>query len=326
MDKLSIATKYAIKDLGDCEWILNMKVSRDRARRTLTLSQEAYINRMLETYKMEECKPSRTPCFKTDLTKPIEAPETPEFLDQGQHALYRSIVGGLNYAASHTRLDIAFAVGVLSRHLNAPEQRHLTAAKHVLRYLAGSKTLALSFKDQTSSQPITASDPLASTPMDFIEPDVPLLAYADSSWGNDLLDMKSTSGTLLKLFGSPVIWQSKKQATVASSTAEAEYMALSATAKEILWARTWLQEVLNLTVSVPIFCDSQAAIAMCKVGAPHVRTKHIAIKHHFLRDHVKKGDFTLQWIPTLQQHADIFTKYLDFQTFARLVLKLLIKI
>jgi ribonuclease HI len=192
-----------------------------------------------------------------------------------------------------TRVDIAYVVGVLCRFSSKPTQVHLTAAKHVLRYLAGTTNYALRFTPGNSKDPNT---------------DSPIVAFTDASWANDLVDRKSTTGTIVKLFGNPVCWLSKKQPTTALSSAEAEYMALSATLQEILWIRQWIKEVLNIDTTTPIYSDSQSAVAMTKHDVSHQRTKHIDIRHHFIRDHVKLGNVSVTYIPTGKQQADILTK------------------
>jgi Reverse transcriptase (RNA-dependent DNA polymerase)/Pol polyprotein, beta-barrel domain/Integrase core domain len=288
-DKTRIAKRYAIKDIGDCEWILNMKVTRDRQARTLTLSQEAYIRRVLETFQHDQCKPLSNPSVDADLfAPPAGTDETP--LDKRQQTHYQSIVGSLLYAALTTRPDIAYAVNELGRFNAQATQFHLTAAHHVLRYLAGTANRGLSFS-------------LHGSPTD-IKPEI----FVDASWANDLETRRSTSGLVVKLNGNVVAWASKKQKTVALSSTEAEYMAASEAACEALWLRTWIHEVFRVEVPVAIHCDNQSAIALSKNDTFHQRTKHIDNRYHFIRERVAWGHIKLQFIPTEQQEADILTK------------------
>ena len=280
-DKAKLAARYAIKDLGACNWILNMEVKRDRAARSLTLSQEAYVRRMLDAFHMQQCKPAPNPCMTAELTRPQSHAASP-LCDAAQHDIYRSIVGSLLYAANQTRLDIAYAVGMLCRAVSQPTLLHLKAARHVLRYLAGTPTLALSF---------SASHPSA----DVVSP---VVAYADASWANDLGDRRSTTGAVIKLFGNPVVWLSNKQTCVATSTAEAEYVALAATARELAWTRQWLSEVLGKKHCATVYSDSQAAIAIASHDVLHQRTKHIDIAHHYVRDQVARQRIALTWVST----------------------------
>ena len=217
-DKRIISDSFAIKDLGDCEWILNMKVTRDRNNRTITLSQEAYIKRLLNQFGMNDSLPVVNPSKYGDFTLPLDGSK-PILLDKAKHDLYRSITGALMYAANTTRVDITNVVGQLSRSVAAPCEHHLEAVKHILRYLKGTISLGLSF----------GSNNITNSPQSFS-----LVAYSDANWGGDLDGRKSTTGTIIKFNGDVISWLSKKQQTVAISSAEAEYMALSATTCELL--------------------------------------------------------------------------------------------
>jgi hypothetical protein len=141
---------------------------------------------------------------------------------------------------------------------------------------------------------------------------------SDANWGSDEKDRRSVTGMILKLFGSPVSWVSKRQATVALSTTEAEYMAVSATVQEALWFKMWMKEVLNKDVRIPIGCDNQAAIRITGAESDSQRTKHIDIRHHFIRDHVSKGDINIKWVATEKQQADLLTKRLATHRFKKL--------
>jgi hypothetical protein len=296
-DKKKIADQYRIKDLGECEWILNMKVTRDRSARLITLSQEAYVTRVIQQFGMGECKPAPNPEAQSDLFEPADGTAAVP-LTYEEHSTYRSLVGALLYAANTTRLDIAHGVGVLSRYVASPAQHHLKAAFHILRYLKGTPNLGLTFSSSTQS--INQS----------------IVAYTDASWGNDMGDRKSTTGTVVKFNGNVISWLSKKQSVVATSTTEAEYIALAAATQEILWFRAWIKEVLDVdVVSSLIHSDNQSCIALAKNDVYHSRTKHIDIKYHFIRDHIRKQHLVVDWIRTEEQQADLLTKMLPTKQF-----------
>ena len=172
----------------------------------------------------------------------------------------------------------------------------MKAAKHVLRYLRKTTHLGLCYGAKTTST------------------EVNIAAYCDADWGNDKDERKSTTGFILFFNGSPIIWNSKRQHTVALSSAEAEYMAMSDTAKEILWCLRLVQE-LNLKVRLPIelLSDSMSAIAISKNDGNHQRTKHIDIRHHFVRELAKNGTIKITWVPTKNQVADILTTNISTQ-------------
>ena len=270
-----------------------MKVNRDRANRTITLSQEAYIKKVLENFNHAECRSLTNPCIDADLyLPPAGSDQTP--LTSDRQTLYQSIIGSLLYAALTTRPDIAFAVSELSRFNSQATEFHLQAAYHTLRYLAGTTNQGLLFQSN-----------------DF-NPDNPTTEiYVDASWGNDLETRKSTTGLVVKFNGNVICWATKKQRTVALSSTEAEYMALTEATTEALWFQTWINEVFKRTLPVTIYCDNQSAIALAKNDVFHQRTKHIDIRYHFIRQHVNEGRINIKWVDTKQQQADILTKRIN---------------
>ena len=188
-DKEAISKLYPITDMDDCKWVLNMEVTQSDDRSMITLSQRAYIERILKQFNMLDCKPAPTPAAMLDLTDPQLKPGEP--LSPAQHELYRKIVGSVLYASNTTRIDIAYTVGILSRFISSPTTTHLTAAKRLLRYLRGTMDYCLKFEDNGL-------------------PDLELTVYADSNWAGDKTDRKSTSGYLVLLNGNPISWQARK--------------------------------------------------------------------------------------------------------------------
>jgi hypothetical protein len=145
-----------------------------------------------------------------------------------------------------------------------------------------------------------------------------LIGYSDSDYAGCKVDRKSTSGTCQFLGRSLVSWSSKKQTSIALSTAEAEYVAAEQCCTQLLWMRQTLRDFGYNLSKVPLLCDNESAIRMADNPVEHNRTKHIGIKHHFLRDHQQKGDIEVYHISTKNELADIFTKPLDEKTFCRL--------
>ena len=142
-----------------------------------------------------------------------------------------------------------------------------------------------------------------------------LIGYSDADFAGCKVERKSTSDTCHFLGHSLVSWHSKKQNLVALSTTEAEYIAAGLYCAQILWMKQTLND-FNLSFEhVPIKCDNTSAINISKNPVQHSRTKHIEIRHHFLRDHAQKGDITLEFVSTKDQLADIFTKPLSEEQF-----------
>ena len=303
--KLKLKERFDVKDLGEPVWMLGMKITRDRSKRMIKLDQELYITKMLEKYNLLQCKTAKTPAEQNNGKQEDDS-------DGGGKPIellkYQELVGSLLYAAISTRPDIAYAVNKLTRHMQAPLQRHWKAAQRVLRYLAGSRQTGLWFGRGASGQ----------QQQQHIE-DAEVHAYSDADWGSDKSDRKSITGWIAYLNGDPVSWASKKQSTVAQSSCEAELYAASAATNELLWLRSLLSE-LGLQMNGPstLFVDNQGAIEVAKHGVKSERTKHVDIKYHHITDVIEKDLITIKWVGTEEQQADIMTKALAVQTFSKL--------
>jgi hypothetical protein len=174
---------------------------------------------------------------------------------------------------------------------------HLRAMKRILRYLVHTPKFGLWY-------------PKGST--------FDLIGYSDADWAGCKIDRKSTSGTCQFLGRSLVSWASKKQNSVALSTAEAEYIATGHCCTQLLWMRQTLRDYGYKLTKVPLLCDNESEICMADNPVEHSSTKHIAIRYHFLRDHQQRGDIEFAYVSTKEQLADIFTKPLDEKTFTKL--------
>jgi hypothetical protein len=133
-----------------------------------------------------------------------------------------------------------------------------------------------------------------------------LIGYSDADWAGCKIDRKSTSGTCQYLGRSLVSWASKKQNSIALSTAEAEYIVAGHCCAQLLWMRQTLRDYGYKWSKVPLLCDNESAIRMADNPVEHSRTKHIAIQYHFLRDHQQRGDIEIAYVSTKEQLADIF--------------------
>jgi ribonuclease HI len=201
---------------------------------------------------------------------------------------YRQLVGQLMYIAVTTRPDIAFAVGALARHLAQPTTAHWHAAQHVLRYLAGTRSLGIMYG---SNKPL-------------------LLGYSDADFAGDPDSRKSTSGYVFLLCGGAVSWSSRKQATVAASTTEAEYMACASAVKEALWLRMLLNDLGVAVGPVNIMADNQSAIKIMRNPVSSMRSKHIDVAHHFVRERIARKEVVVAYVSTDAMVADVMTKAL----------------
>ncbi|KAK1366493.1 hypothetical protein POM88_042054 [Heracleum sosnowskyi] len=213
---------------------------------------------------------------------------------------YRGMVGSLLYLTS-SRPDIMFATCLCARFQADPKESQLIAIKRIFRYLKGTPNLGLWYPKNTGFE---------------------LVGYSDSDYAGCRIDRKSTTGSCQFLGGRLVSWFSKKQHSVSTSTAEAEYIAAGSCCAQILWMKNQRLDYGLVLNNIPIYCDNTSAIAISDNPVQHSRTKHIDIRHHFIREHVERGTVKLIYVPTEKQLADIFTKPLDEATFNRLVSEL----
>jgi len=299
--KGELSKKFEMTDLGEISSYLGMRISRDRNKKIIQLDQEQYLKDVLARFQMQEVKPARTPLpVGAKLTKSSTPPEK---CDKEFRTLYQSIIGSIMYAAIGCRPDLAYAATRLSSFSSNPDQSHLSAAKHTLRYIKGTLGAKLTYKGNHSRD---------------------CIGYSDSCWGGNLEDRKSTTGHCFFLSGGAVTWTSKKQPTVALSSVEAEYMAITSAAKHAKWMQKLFDE-LGLQYSgaisfrsdknslLPLRSDSQGAIAMANNPVHHQRTKHIDIQHHFIRECIENGNIEVAYTPTEDMIADVFTKGLTFE-------------
>jgi hypothetical protein len=305
-----LMTKYGIPTIDEATMVLGMRVTRNRSARTLKIDQEAYIGRMADLYGVKNSSAKTPEASKVTTKMSAMAREfaisnrTFEVSEDGTYPNYRSLVGALMYAALSTRPDIAHACSMLCRHLENPTDVHWNAAKRCLKYVVGTKCLGLNF----------GGPDVQYTDNPQIGP-----AFCDADWAGDLGDRKSTTGYVIKIGGGAVSWCSKKQAVQALSTAEAEYMAMSATVQEILWLRTLFNE-MGFTQTAPtlLLCDNEPAIQIANDDRHHARTKHIDIRYHFMRTHINQKELEVKWVSTHLQEADILTKPLSTIIYERL--------
>jgi hypothetical protein len=138
--------------------------------------------------------------------------------------------------------------------------------------------------------------------------DLSVVGYVDANYAGDLDDQRSTIGYVFTLVGGPTCWRSMIQFTVVMSMTEAEYMAAAEAVKEALWLTGLVKELGIQQVGVPLYCDSQSAIYLAKNQVYHVRTKHIDVRFHKIRELVATGELLLEKIHTSENATDMVTK------------------
>jgi hypothetical protein len=301
-----LSQRLRIVDLGPCSKFLSILIIRDRPNHRIWLSSHVYVSELLEEWHLSSCKPASTP-FPSGILSLSPVPNSlPDLSDADLVPRYQRLVGCLLYLAIATRPDLSYYAMWLGQFNASPTRAHFLIAKHVLRYLAGTKFLALCLGFSSPRVPSSLSGYMQN------------VGCSDADWASDAVDRKSISGYSFYFQGSLVSWSAVKQKSIALSSTEAEYYAMTHAFKEALWLRTFL-EVLKFPVPrpFPILSDNQAACSLSNSPAISARSKHIDIRHHFIRDHVLDGSFSTTWLPTADMPADIFTKALPLPTFSR---------
>ena len=282
--KVDLSKCFTMTDLGEASYFLGMEINRDKDANTIHLQQGAYIKKVLERFDMADCAPMRTP-FPTGIKLPLGA----EGNYNKSFPEYASAVGSLMYLMVCTRPDLAFAVGAVSRFMSCPVEEHWEAVKRILRYVQGTKDNKLV--------------------LGGVVGEATMVGYTDADWGGNDNNRRSISGYCFLLGEGAVSWSSKKQTSVALSSTEAEYMALTQATKEAMWLKRFLGELnLHKGEALTIKVDNQSCIALAKNPEFHARTKHIDIQCHFIREKVEEGEVTLEYCPTRLMVADILTK------------------
>lgn len=228
--KSQLGKEFEMKDLGAARKILGMIIHRDRRRCMLLLSQKDYVEKVLKRFLMDGAKPVSTPLathFKLSLN---DVPKTEKEVEQMSQVPYTSAVGSLMYAMVCSRPDLSHAVSVVSRYMSNLGKRHWEAVKWILRYLRGSTNVCLMFDGCLNANGV--------------------VGYVDSDYAGDLDKRRSLTGYIFTVFGCVVSWKATLQSTVALSTTEAEYMALTEAVKEGKWLHGFLSS-LGLTVQAP---------------------------------------------------------------------------
>lgn len=209
------------------------------------------------------------------------------------------MAGSLIYGL-HTRPDIAHAVNMVCRHMGEPKQENMNAAKQLFRYLKGTENYGLKYKIDDV----------------YYAGEIVITGYSDSSWADDKDDRKSTAGHCVYMNNNLITWCTRKQSIVATSTTEAELIAVFEVVKEMEWMSMLLTEMgYRLRKPMTVWCDNRSTVCITKNDSDHDRTKHIDVRVYYVRDLVRKGEVTVKWIETGKQTADIFTKVLGPQPF-----------
>ncbi|GJW19618.1 hypothetical protein Tco_0027054 [Tanacetum coccineum] len=278
--------------MGKISFFLGLQISQ--SPRGIFLNQSKYALESLKKYGMESSDPVDTPMVeKSKLDEDTQG----KAVDPTH---YRGMIGTLMYLTA-SRPDLTFAVCMCARYQAKPTEKHLHAVKRIFKYLRGTVNRGLWYPKDSS---------------------IALTAYADADHAGCQDTRRSTSGCMQLLGDRLVSWSSKRQKSVAISSTEAEYIAMSGCCAQILWMRSQLTDYGLGFNKIPMYCDNKSAIALCCNNVQHSRSKHIDIRFHFIKEQVENGVVELYFVNTEYQLADIFTKALCRERIEFLINKL----
>ena len=291
----SLPKSFDVTSSGDASFFLGLSISRDRLEgRRLYIHQYAFIQTILNRFKVKDGPDVPTPLSSTENLVPNTDPI--EDVNVETRHRYQSIVGSLMYLMLGSRPDLAYSVGKLARFSSNPSSQHTRALNRVLQYVRTTQNHYLEWiPDEDSIQPEGA---------------------VDADFAGDTSDRKSTAGYFFFLGGTVFSWSSKKESTVATSTMEAEYIALFLASQQAAWIFQFYDQIgFPLSQPIDIHCDSEAAINVAKAEQTHKLSKHLDVKCHSIRERVEQGMIKLVWVKTQANSADILTKQVSRESF-----------
>ncbi|GJV69782.1 zinc finger, CCHC-type containing protein [Tanacetum coccineum] len=265
--KSQMEEKFEMSDLGLLAYYLGIEVTQTGGE--ITIKQTGYINKILKETSMMDSNDAKIPMDPG--TKLVKA-EDGNSVDA---TYYRSLIGSLRYLL-HTRPDLSYSVGLLSRFMQDPKDHHLKAVKQVIRYIKGTKEHGIIYKKEGGCK---------------------ITGYSDSSYGINTDQGKGTTGIVFYFGESPITWCTQKQPTVALSSCESEFMAATGAACQALWLKRLLSELTGWEEKrITLKVDNVSAIALVRNPVFHGRSKHIDIRYHFIRECVENGHINVKHV------------------------------
>lgn len=279
-------------------WFLGFEISHDRKARTISINQRAYIEAMMDKFRLTDAKRIATPMEPSSHFTKEQGPSTPNQMTRMVGVPYAEAIGCVLWPVIVSRPDAAYAVGILSQFIQNPGQVHWEVLKRVVTYLGHTKNLWLTFGGHNRMN---------------------AEGFCDADWASQA-HRHSISGYSFHLGRGTISWSSKKQHIIALSSTEAEYIASTHATKEAIWLRAFLQEIgWQQNTPMEINCDNQGAITLAKDNKFHSRTKHIDLRYHFIHEAVEDERIKINYISTDENITDIFTKLLAKAKFSKFV-------
>ena len=248
--KVWLSSQFDMKDLGEANFILGIKLWRDRKNKMLGLSQAGYIDKVLERFSMQNSKKGLLHFRHGVPLSDDQRPKTHEEENMMRQVPYASVIGSLMYVMLCTRPNICYSVGMVNRYQLNPRPKHWQAVKHILKYFRRMRDYMLVYRCE----------------------DLILIGYTDSEFQLDLDFKKFTLGCVFTLGGGAITWRSVKQSCIADSIMEVKYVAACEVAKEVVWLKKFLSNlgvVRMKQVLITLFCDNNGAVAQSKDPRNH---------------------------------------------------------
>ncbi|CAI5985922.1 unnamed protein product [Closterium sp. NIES-64] len=297
--KSELQKRHTCTDLGELTSYLGLRITRDKARRTITLTQSHMVQQVLQRFGFTYSSPQSTPLPTGHSLSALPSDESVE-----SSGPYPELVGCLMYLMICTRPDLAYPLCILARYVAPGRHRkeHMDAAKRVLRYLCSTSGMGLVLGGR--ERPV-------------------LTGHSDASWADDQATQRSSQGYTFSLGSGSVSWRSTRSSSVLSSSCEAEIYATAMAAQELRWLTYLLTDLGERPRSPPVlYVDNKATIALCEEHRLEHRTKHIALRYFLARELQQRGQLRLRFVATEANTADVFTKALpprDHQRFCTLL-------
>ena len=289
------------QDIDDC---LACVVRRDRANRSLELTQQPAIEKLLLRNDLLQANEKDTPMTAGLKLSKKQCPSAEQAAVMSSEQLwYRSLVASLIYFVAWTRPDMAYAVSKLCKYMQNPGREHIIALKRLLRYLKGTKDCGLKYDFSVGVRSTKAG----------------VYGFYDASHADCVDTLKSTMAHIFLFFGCPLSWKTKLHSFVTTSTNHSEYCAAAKAAREAKWWETTLTAIDfgRFVGPIDLFSDSKGAIAMTYNPVQRAASKHVDLADHYAREQLERGTITISHVGTKDMLADILTKPLPLNDFAR---------
>ncbi|CAI7909003.1 unnamed protein product [Closterium sp. NIES-54] len=297
--KSELQKRHTCTDLGELHSYLGLHITRDRAQRTITLTQSHMVQQVLQRFDFTYSSPQATPLSTRHSLSALPSDESVE-----PSGPYPELVGCLMYLITCTRPDLAYPLSILARYVAPGRHRleHMAAAKRVLRYLCSTSGMGLVLGGRRR---------------------VVLTGHADASWADDQATQRSSQGYSFSLGSGSLSWRSTRSSSVLGSSCEAEIYAGAMAAQELCWLTYLLTDLGERPRSPPIlYVDNKAMLTLCREHRLEHRTKHIALHYFLARKLQQRGQLCLAYVASEANTADIFTKALppgDHQRFCTML-------